>query len=178
VTELNSRRIAVVMGVWLSCSAATDIMIAVCMTYHLSIRDTGFPQTHALVSKLTRLIIETGSLTAVVALTTLILFFVFPGHLYYSTTAVILPMMYGNTILVVLNSRFDILGGRSTYKSAADVIISTSGFPRDNGTSSGPFSTHPGPVIAIRREMVSDSEAGGHLEMKPVHGSRDDGAYE
>ncbi|KAJ7511533.1 hypothetical protein B0H11DRAFT_1694177, partial [Mycena galericulata] len=105
----------ILKGVWLAGSALNDIIIAVCMTYYLAISNTGFRQTRALVTKLTRLTIETGSLTAFVALITLILFVALPGTVYFTTPAIVMAVLYANTLLAVLNSRFQILGGRSTY---------------------------------------------------------------
>ncbi|KAJ7473608.1 hypothetical protein B0H11DRAFT_1339108 [Mycena galericulata] len=58
VTKLNTRKISISVGVWLVGSALIDIIIAGCMTFYLIINDTGFRQTHALISKLVRLTIE------------------------------------------------------------------------------------------------------------------------
>ncbi|KAJ6468172.1 hypothetical protein DFH09DRAFT_1001040, partial [Mycena vulgaris] len=108
--------------VWCGASALSDIIIAVCMTYYLSKNDTGFRQTRILVSKLIRLTIETGSLTALAALATLSLSLAFPNRNYYLTPAALLPKLYANCILVVLNARIQIVGGRGTYTSSTDVI--------------------------------------------------------
>jgi hypothetical protein len=51
------------------------------------------------------------STLAAVALTNLALFFAFPGRTYF-TAGALLPKLYANTIFAVLNSRFQILGGR------------------------------------------------------------------
>ncbi|KAJ7467581.1 hypothetical protein FB451DRAFT_1092766, partial [Mycena latifolia] len=117
---LNNRRISAAGGVWCGASALSDIMIAVGMTYYLSKKITGFRQTHALVSKVIRLTLETGSLTALVAVTSLTLFFAFPSQAYYATAAGVLPTLYANCILVVLNARCRILGGRATHSSSTD----------------------------------------------------------
>ncbi|KAJ6559987.1 hypothetical protein B0H19DRAFT_840686, partial [Mycena capillaripes] len=111
-------------SVWLIGSASIDIIIAVCMTYVLLVNDTGLRQTHALITKLIRLSIETGSVTALVAVTTAVLFYAFPERLYYITPVNIMPMVYANTMLAVQNSRFHISGGRSTQPSSADVSVS------------------------------------------------------
>ncbi|KAJ7734367.1 hypothetical protein DFH07DRAFT_688173, partial [Mycena maculata] len=117
VTNLEVHRVKSAQ-VWLRSSAICDITIAVCMTYYLTKNDTGFHRTHQLVSRLTRLIIETGSLTAVVALAALILLLALPRDVYYSTPVTILVELYANTILVVLNSRMKIVGGRGTETSS------------------------------------------------------------
>ncbi|KAJ6528754.1 hypothetical protein DFH09DRAFT_1412688, partial [Mycena vulgaris] len=102
----------IIQQVWCGASALSDITIAVCMTFYLSKNDTGFRQTHALVSKLIRLTIETGSLTALVVLAGLTLFLAFPDRDYYATAAAVTPKLYANSLLVVLNSRIQMLGGR------------------------------------------------------------------
>ncbi|KAJ7214186.1 hypothetical protein C8J57DRAFT_954633, partial [Mycena rebaudengoi] len=91
--------------IWLGSSALSDISIAVCMTYYLSKSDTGFRRTHALVTRLIRLTVETGSLTAVVAVINLALLFAFPTKLYFVTGGLVLPKLYANTIYVILNAR-------------------------------------------------------------------------
>ncbi|KAJ7648109.1 hypothetical protein FB45DRAFT_1020318 [Roridomyces roridus] len=74
-----SDRTFVALVVWCGASALCDILIAICMTYCLTKSGaTGLRQTRAMVSRLTRLIIETGILTALVATTTLALFIAFP----------------------------------------------------------------------------------------------------
>ncbi|KAJ7627021.1 hypothetical protein FB45DRAFT_684036, partial [Roridomyces roridus] len=96
------------LQIWLSVSAFTDVVIAAFMTFYLHSYDPQFRQTRVVVSKLVRLIIETGSLTAFMAVTALILFVAFPGRVYYAPSIAIMPLLYANTILVVLNSRFNI----------------------------------------------------------------------
>ncbi|KAK0241075.1 hypothetical protein EDD85DRAFT_1019950 [Armillaria nabsnona] len=124
IIKLNNRKTSVAVGIWCGASALCDIVIAICMTYYLMRRDTGFRQTRILVTKLIRLTIETGSVTAVVALLNLILFYAFPRQTFYGTPALIMPKLYANTVYMVLNSRIRILGGRDTYTSSTDMIIS------------------------------------------------------
>ncbi|KAJ7364490.1 hypothetical protein DFH08DRAFT_646136, partial [Mycena albidolilacea] len=98
--------------IWCGASALSDIMIAVCMTYLLSKMDTTYRQTRVLISKILRLTIETGSLTALVAVIIIGLFFGFPGSTYYACPSSVMPGLYSNCILVVLNARFHIEGSR------------------------------------------------------------------
>ncbi|PBK98064.1 hypothetical protein ARMGADRAFT_1161623, partial [Armillaria gallica] len=118
ITELNNRKMHTAVGIWCGASALCDITIAICMTYYLQRSSTGFRRTKILITKLIRLTIETGSVTAAVALLDFILFFVFPHKTFYGTPAFIMPKLYANTILVVLNSRIRIVGGRGTDTSA------------------------------------------------------------
>ncbi|THU84472.1 hypothetical protein K435DRAFT_870226 [Dendrothele bispora CBS 962.96] len=66
----------------------------------------------SIISKLIRLIIETGMVTATVATPELFLYIGFPDSTFCTAPILILPKAYANTIFVILNSRFRIIGGR------------------------------------------------------------------
>ncbi|KAJ7892009.1 hypothetical protein B0H13DRAFT_1625761 [Mycena leptocephala] len=155
-TAHHAQKLSISVGVWLIGSASIDIIIAVCMTYVLLVNDTGLRQTHALVTKLIRLSIETGSVTALVAVTTAVLFYAFPERLYYITPVNIMPMVYANTMLAVLNSRFHISGGRSAQTSSTDVSFSLPLHVRNTGTLADSAS-HPGPFISITERGMDAS---------------------
>ncbi|KAF9031558.1 hypothetical protein BDZ89DRAFT_923605, partial [Hymenopellis radicata] len=70
-----------------------------------------FRKTKVLVSKLVRLTIETGAITAVCAVIVLILFTTVGGS-YYASLGALVPALYSNVALVVLNSRIRITSGR------------------------------------------------------------------
>ncbi|KAK0214042.1 hypothetical protein IW262DRAFT_1322193, partial [Armillaria fumosa] len=123
ITGLNNRKTSISIGLWCGASALCDIIIAICMTYYLMRSNTSFRRTRILVLKLIRLTVETGTMTAVVVLLDLILFLAFPHQTFYGAIAVIVPKLYANAILVVLNSRIQIVGGRDTYASSADMSI-------------------------------------------------------
>lgn len=57
---------------------------------------------------------------AIVALLNFIFFFVFPDTGYYGVPALIMPKLYANSVLMVLNARIKIIGGRATYISTFD----------------------------------------------------------
>ncbi|KAK0227585.1 hypothetical protein IW262DRAFT_1454726 [Armillaria fumosa] len=125
IIELNKRKINIAVGIWCGSSALCDIVIAICMTYYLMRSSTNFRRTQLLITKLIRLTIETGSVTAAVALATVALFFLFPHQTYYTTPALLIPKLYANTVFMVLNSRMRIMGGRDTYTSSTDTSIPT-----------------------------------------------------
>ncbi|KAJ6503135.1 hypothetical protein DFH09DRAFT_1440430 [Mycena vulgaris] len=161
---LNDRKNSITTGgVWCGASALSDIIIA----FKLSKNDTGFRQTRILVSKLIRLTIETGSLTALAALATLSLSLAFPNRNYYLTPAALLPKLYANCILVVLNARIQIVGGRGTYTSSTDVISAPIYFQNsepDRGVLNP--DSRPSHVVTINREVFSDGDVHDHVEMK------------
>ncbi|KAJ4483727.1 hypothetical protein J3R30DRAFT_3285255, partial [Lentinula aciculospora] len=109
--------------IWCAGAALGDIVIAVCMTYYLCQKDSGLAGSHAIVTKFIRLTIETGSVTAIVALLNPIFFFAFTNTGYYGVPALIMPKLYANSVLMVLNARFKIIGGRATYISTFDAAL-------------------------------------------------------
>ncbi|KAJ7626914.1 hypothetical protein FB45DRAFT_1029290 [Roridomyces roridus] len=134
-------------GVWFGASALSDILIAVCMIYYLKKSDTGF-QTHAIISRLVRIIIETGSMTgpssqqastslphvyaAIVAVVALILFFALPDRVYYMVGVRVVPKLYSIAALMILNSRATISNGHGMPELS---ILSSVRFKSDSRTS-------------------------------------------
>ncbi|KIJ56130.1 hypothetical protein M422DRAFT_239336 [Sphaerobolus stellatus SS14] len=88
------RHVSPAVSVWLSGTAAVDILIAVSMIYLLTRHKACFSHTKVLVSRLCRLSIETGSVTATIA-----------GINYHTTPAFVLAKLYSNTLMAVLNNR-------------------------------------------------------------------------
>ncbi|PBK86558.1 hypothetical protein ARMGADRAFT_530897 [Armillaria gallica] len=168
INILNDKKTSVAIGIWCGASALCDIVIAICMTYYLTRRSTSFRQTRILVTELIRLTIETGSVTAVVALLNLILFFAFPHQNFYGTPALIMPKLYANSVYMVLNSRIRILGGRYTYTSSTDMISTiASSTIRDTSSQSPQHSLGTdgrqgrASVVTITKEVLNgDCETG------------------
>jgi hypothetical protein len=63
------------------------------------------PQTQGIIRGLVRLIIETNTFSASVAIIGLALFAGIPGTTYFICPTLILPGIYANTLLVLLNNR-------------------------------------------------------------------------
>ncbi|KAF8876178.1 hypothetical protein BD779DRAFT_1677927 [Infundibulicybe gibba] len=97
--------------IWLVGAATCDILIAISMCYYLSRSETGLRSTQVLISKLIRLTIETGTVTATVATIDIALFLGFPHNNYHTAPALILAKLYSNTLLVTLNNRLYIGSG-------------------------------------------------------------------
>ncbi|KAF9031557.1 hypothetical protein BDZ89DRAFT_984671 [Hymenopellis radicata] len=110
--------------VWLAASAACDIFIAIVMVYLLIRTPIRFRRTKVLVSKLVRLTIETGTITAICALVILILFSTVGGS-YYACFGALVAVLYSNVALAVLNSRIRIVGGRD---ETDQIVVSTTQF--------------------------------------------------
>ncbi|KAK0474415.1 hypothetical protein IW261DRAFT_1568782 [Armillaria novae-zelandiae] len=160
-TELNNSKMTIAVVIWCGASALCDIIIAICMTYYLMRSNTSFRRTQILVSSLIRLTIETGTMTAVVVPLALILFLAFPHQTLYTTAVGIQAKLYANAILMVLNSRIRIVGGRDTYSSSADMSITTTMLREI--TSQSTKGTQPAdriqgqlPVVVITQDVLSD----------------------
>ncbi|KAJ7466880.1 hypothetical protein FB451DRAFT_400447 [Mycena latifolia] len=67
-----------VVIIWLVSSAVCDVLIAIVLTYSLYSRKTGFTAVDGQINRIIRLTVQTGAITAVAALTDLILFLAFP----------------------------------------------------------------------------------------------------
>ncbi|KAJ7336735.1 hypothetical protein DFH08DRAFT_964698 [Mycena albidolilacea] len=166
VSLLGTKRISIIGGIWLSGSALIDILIATSMTYYAS-SSLSAPFSSLISNAAAR------SLTALVALATLILFFVFPNKSYYTTPANVMPFIYANTMLVVLNSRFQIVGGRSTPPTSLNFASWPVLSLGDTTTMSGATSTQ---TQTRTREVISNREMDSSMEMKVVqaHGGSED----
>ncbi|KAK0236471.1 hypothetical protein EDD85DRAFT_954339 [Armillaria nabsnona] len=165
LTKMNNRKTYITAGIWCGASALCDILIAICMTYYASSffplslmrRTTNFRRTRILVTKIIRLTIETGTVTAVVALLTFILFIAFPHQTFHTAPALLVPKLYANAIYMVLNSRFKIIGGRDTYESLMDTSITTM-MIRNITSSQLTDDTQPAvPVVIISSEVFNDT---------------------
>ncbi|OJT05447.1 hypothetical protein TRAPUB_3736 [Trametes pubescens] len=93
------------MQTWLGGSALADIVIAVTMTILLLKTKTGFRRSDSLVNKLARLAIESGTVTASVAIVDVVMFSALPQTLYHECPALALSKLYANMMLASLNNR-------------------------------------------------------------------------
>ncbi|KAG8920307.1 hypothetical protein FRC01_000829, partial [Tulasnella sp. 417] len=115
--------------VWLGGSALVDVMITVSLVSYLAKANSGFSQTDDVISKLIRMTVETGAVTATAATVELILFLVYKtNNLHMNRTQTNLPIkelieyivscralalakLYTNTLLATLNARSEVFNG-------------------------------------------------------------------
>ncbi len=80
-----------------------------------------------------------------------------------------MPKLYANTVYMVLNSRFQIIGGRDTYQSPTDMSITTTMIryitsPLGEGTRPVDGTVQGrAPVVAISNEAFNDSYEVGQI---------------
>ncbi|KAK0496196.1 hypothetical protein EDD18DRAFT_233894 [Armillaria luteobubalina] len=147
---------------WQAGSTLCDVMIAISMTYFLSRFGTKYKETRVIISRFIRLVIETGSMTATVAVTDLILYLVFPHSNFHIAPALVLAKPYSNTLLVMLNSRMHVSTARDDSTIARHSRWPTLNFIQPTqGTSSQ--------VEDVRGIMSDDLHTSDRLD----HRSRD-----
>ncbi|KAJ7432831.1 hypothetical protein B0H11DRAFT_2297150 [Mycena galericulata] len=93
---------------WLIGDAFADILIAAVMTVLLtkaSLLQHHHKQTNDIVKRIVRLVIETNTLSMIVAVLSLILFIGTPNTTYFICPTMVLAKLYSNTLLVTFNNR-------------------------------------------------------------------------
>ncbi|KAK7046235.1 hypothetical protein R3P38DRAFT_2607109 [Favolaschia claudopus] len=138
----------VLVYLWLVGDAVADIMIAVTMTYLLT--KASEPETRDIVRGVVRLIIETNSFSASVAIIGLALFAGMPTSDYFICPTMILPGLYANTLLVLLNNRAAPSRQRlpsDNVHSSENHIFNSGATSTINGTSSLPWKVSSPPPM-------------------------------
>ncbi|KAK7056371.1 hypothetical protein VNI00_002925 [Paramarasmius palmivorus] len=117
--------------VWLIGGVIADVTIALSMMYLLSRYDSSFQKSKNIIRRITRLILETGSVTAIVAVCLLVLLVIgtMSGDAFYFAPSAVLAKVYSNSLMVLVNSRMQIVGRDS------DSVKPTSGLVFNNPQS-------------------------------------------
>ncbi|KAK0498676.1 hypothetical protein EDD18DRAFT_1375580 [Armillaria luteobubalina] len=170
LTKTNNRKTQITAGIWCGAAALCDILIAICMTYYLTRSAINFRRTRIRVTRIIRLTIETGSVTAAAALLSFILYVATPHQTFYITPGLLLPKLYANTVYMVLNSRIRIIGGRDTDMSSTDMSITTTVLKQfasqsTGGTQPADGMQGPAPVVEISSEVFSDTYEMGQMKV-------------
>ncbi|KAI0039711.1 hypothetical protein FA95DRAFT_1577417 [Auriscalpium vulgare] len=94
--------------VWLVGNAACDIMICTCMLYwYTRARSRSlFRETNDILSRVLRLSVATGLLTAAIASIDMVLFLKYKHNNFHMCPALVLGKLYSNSLLVLLNNRY------------------------------------------------------------------------
>ncbi|KAJ6482670.1 hypothetical protein C8R45DRAFT_1099938 [Mycena sanguinolenta] len=110
--------------VWLSLTAACDIVIALGMTHALYTRKTGFSTVDGQINRIIRLTLETGTLTAAAALADITLSLAMPRTTNNFIVDFPLSALYTISILAMLNSREARKPGDSEQAHSAPQMLS------------------------------------------------------
>ncbi|KAG6860542.1 hypothetical protein C0995_010004 [Termitomyces sp. Mi166 len=91
--------------VWFSSACAADVLIAASLVYSLSKRKTGFVMTDDAISKIIRMTVQTGMLTAICAVGDVVFFMTLPHTAVNFLWDLALSKLYSNCLLSALNAR-------------------------------------------------------------------------
>jgi hypothetical protein len=148
------------VGVRLGGSGFVDVVIAISMTYFLlRSKSQAIGHMNNVITRLIRLTIETGTLTAIAAIIDLV-FFLKESNGLHQVSGVILCKLYSNTLLVLFNNRLT-TKNNTHYLSNDDRTNTTEGSrtlefrvaPRRTALSTG-FST-----VTSNRDCESQDES-------------------
>ncbi|EKM56326.1 uncharacterized protein PHACADRAFT_140960 [Phanerochaete carnosa HHB-10118-sp] len=120
-SELRSNALASAI-IWHAGSAACDLIIAASATFLFQRFDTEFAVARVKITRVINLIVQTGILTAFIATLDLVLFAAYPHRAYYACVALTITKLYSTTLLVSLNSRVRIVGGRMGSLHITDAV--------------------------------------------------------
>ncbi|KAH8810221.1 hypothetical protein DL96DRAFT_556521 [Flagelloscypha sp. PMI_526] len=111
---------------WVISTAITDVLIAVLLTYFLRLRKSGIQETDDLVTKIIRLTVETGTVTAIWSILIIILFFQKPP--WFVIFADTIGKLYANCMMVMFNRRVNYSEQASTvhHQSMGTIAANTS----------------------------------------------------
>ncbi|KIY43275.1 hypothetical protein FISHEDRAFT_78621 [Fistulina hepatica ATCC 64428] len=89
---------------WLASSTAADLLVTGSMVYYLQSHKTGFPSTDGTIDRIIRLTLQTGTLTAIIALVDLLLFLFLKDGIHFILNWMLINL-YTISLLSSLNSR-------------------------------------------------------------------------
>ncbi|KAH0826781.1 hypothetical protein J3R83DRAFT_5196 [Lanmaoa asiatica] len=141
-------------------SAAGDLLIAVLLCYMLQTSRTGFRKSHTLINKLMVFSINTGLLTSLFALASLVSIAVWPQSFIYITFYFCIGRLYCNSLLATLNAR---KGLRDEARCGVQRMTNETAF----GTSSTRVPKNISIKINTTQEYIQDeqySSSGGDVK--------------
>ncbi|ESK85802.1 hypothetical protein Moror_2415 [Moniliophthora roreri MCA 2997] len=173
VAELNSSRgLRICSTVWYIGSAVCDILIAGYMIHLLTRNGGPVGNIRMVVRRIIRLTIETNSLTAGVAVITVVLLLVYPGKIYFTAPSLVLPSIYANTLLVMLNLRIRVSQVRDTEVNDRSMASLT--FNAPSGDSCGHCSRRLASQSHVARPTKMDLEREHHSHDRDEHSRSED----
>ncbi|KAF9465638.1 hypothetical protein BDZ94DRAFT_1253580 [Collybia nuda] len=141
-------------------AAAGDVLIAgiLCTLLHRS--RTGFHRSDTMINKLILFAVNTGFLTSLFAVASLISIVVAGETFLYIAFFFCMGRLYSNSLLATLNARKMIRGAADGIQSTSDNLsLSLRDFPK-NGTMSSRRPTNISIKIDTTKEFVTDSDQG------------------
>ncbi|KAH8817822.1 hypothetical protein DL96DRAFT_397488 [Flagelloscypha sp. PMI_526] len=151
-SKLTAKPLVVI--IWMVTGALCDILIVIFMTYSLRIKAKAVvsPKLNDALTRIVRYTVETGLITAVCALILLGLFVGLPTSPGYAVPNRPLAKLYSVNLMVLLNARSIVIGGRNDSRARGEVVSPT--FNDIQFGDSGLGSVEP---IHLRHKVPLDS---------------------
>ncbi|KAJ7698279.1 hypothetical protein B0H17DRAFT_1006783 [Mycena rosella] len=137
-------------------SAICDIAIAASMTFYLKRRRIRSTHLKDIIARLVRYTVETGAITAAVAVVQLVIFLAFPKNNFFETPSWTLGKLYSNNLLVLLNARAVVLGGRNYLASTEPGYVNEINLNSRSGISPARMNDTLESSIHFHNGVVSD----------------------
>ncbi|TFK37407.1 hypothetical protein BDQ12DRAFT_736268 [Crucibulum laeve] len=145
-------------------AAAGDVLIAAALCTLLHRSRTGFQRSDTMINKLILFAVNTGFLTSLCAVASLISITVAGQTFLYIGFFFCIGRLYTNSLLATLNARKMIRGvGEGVNSTSEGVSLSVRDFPK-NGPLTARRTTDISIKIDTTREFVTDSDQGHDLE--------------
>lgn len=142
------------------CSAVTDLLLTVLLSYDLHARRSGIHKTSKLIDRLIVRIVATGMLTSIAALL-MTIFFLSMDNLVWVAVYFIIPRLFSNSMMASLNSRMGLR--RMDTKTTRNTIsqLRVLDIHHDNDTELQPVSFSTGSTLEskIERPPQTDNAA-------------------
>jgi len=144
--------------VWLISAVVGDTGIAAVMTYLLLRARGKYRATDVVLNRLVILTMETNSISATLAILTLILYIAAPGTSYFLTPTYPLGKCYANALLVTLNNRYFLLSskGHSTGVATFGQSKGKLSLATTLGDSTEEYSSNTGVKISTFKNTTTD----------------------
>ncbi|KDQ62488.1 hypothetical protein JAAARDRAFT_189808 [Jaapia argillacea MUCL 33604] len=156
---VHFQKFQVIVVIWLACSALCDAVITCIMTWHLRSHKTGFAATDQFVDKIIRLTVQTGMITALIAIADLIAFLASDSGLHLGFNFP-LAKLYTNTLMSTLNSRNGWKFSRNTDPSSGQNNINLRTMPNEaltrNRSEVVDFGARSGVFVHVETNQTTD----------------------
>ncbi|KII84161.1 hypothetical protein PLICRDRAFT_179836 [Plicaturopsis crispa FD-325 SS-3] len=152
-------------------TAAADVIIAASLVFLLTKSRTGFKRSDTIITRLVVFTVNTGLLTSVCAISSLIAIVASPDTLIYATFYFCIGRLYANSLLATLNARKSIRGegGYSDSDMSLKAVAKGSSgqltSPRNVNIADSRITTPPHNIaiqIETTREYLEDQKLGVH----------------
>ncbi|THH08668.1 hypothetical protein EW145_g2551 [Phellinidium pouzarii] len=140
-------------------TAASDIVVAAALVYLLHSSRTGFKASDTMISRLIAFTVNTGLITAICAIASLVTGIVYPTTLIYILFYLSLSRLYMNSLFATLNSRENIRSG--VADASSEVGMNSFSLSRLRGAPPPRSNDHRMVNIKVNTETIQDSDSYG-----------------